>query len=145
MTQARAWWHTWSRLYWPSHTLAHPKDTGGTGDRQSYSYHLVLGKEGRADKTTKEKKARESITYAIYREKTSPYTQPGNCTWEQEAMLGEGRRQAGPGQAQAQVRWNRLCSLTASLKLKAPHTHTESICDTPHGLQHQPELSSHIT
>lgn len=32
-----------------------------------------------------------------------------------------GRTQAG--KAQAQVRWNRLCSLTASLKLKAPHTH----------------------
>lgn len=99
VTQAQVWWHTCSRLYWPSHTLAHPKDTGGTGDRQSYSYHLVLGKEGRADKTTKEKKKeREGITYAIYREKTSLYTQPGNCTWEQEAMLGEGRRQAGPGQ-----------------------------------------------
>lgn len=52
----------------------------------------------------KEKKERESITYAIYREKTSLYTQPGNSTWEQEATLGEGRRQAGPGQAQAQVR-----------------------------------------
>lgn len=58
-------------------------------------------------------------------------------------MLGEGRRQPGPRQAQAQVRWNRLCSLTASLKLKAPHT--QSICVTPHGLQHQPELSSHTT
>lgn len=54
--QAWVHWHTWSRLYWPSHTLSHPKDTGETGDRQSYSNHLVLVKEGRADKTTKEKK-----------------------------------------------------------------------------------------
>lgn len=99
--------------------MAHPKDTGGTGDRQSYSYHLVLGKEGRADKTTKEKKKGK----AIYREKTSyihsqgiPHGTGSNAGRGQEA----GRAWAG----QAQVRWNRLCSLTASLTLKAPHTHT---------------------
>lgn len=57
---------------------------------------------------------------------------------------------------QAQVRWNRLCSLTASLKLKAQHTHTEHLCYTswaqtpartliPHNLKtlnHTPNLNS---
>lgn len=40
------------------------------------------------------------------------------------AGRGQEAGRAWAGQAQAQVRWNRLCSLTASLKLKATHTHT---------------------
>lgn len=38
-----------------------------------------------------------------------------------------GRAWAGTGTGQM----NRLCSLTAPLKLKAPHTHTEHLCYTP--------------
>lgn len=44
---------------------------------------------------------------------------------------GRGHEASRVWAGQAQVRWNRLCSLTASLKSKAPHT--QSICVTPHG------------
>lgn len=36
---------------------------------------------------------------------------------------GRGQEAGRAWAGQAQVRWNRLCSLTAFLKLKAPHTH----------------------
>lgn len=90
---------------------------------QSYSYHLVLGKEGREDRTTKKKK-RESITYAVYREDKSIYTaREFHMGTGSNAGRGQVAGRAWAGQAQAHVRWNRLCSLTASLKLKTPHTH----------------------
>lgn len=87
------------------------------------------GKKGRRQ-NKEEKKERESITYAIYREDKSIYTarefhvRTGN-------NAGRGHEASRAWAGQAQVRWNRLCSLTASLKSKAPHT--QSICVTPHG------------
>lgn len=86
------------------------------------------GKKG--EETKQRKKKRESITYAVYREDKSIYT-------AREFHVGTGsnagrRQEASRGWAgQAQVRWNRLCSLTASLKSKALHTRREHLCYIP--------------